>query len=310
MYQTIALAAMLAALPAGETAAQQTGSAAAAAEGIRPDEQAIRESAAAFARAFNAMDAKAVAALFTANAEIVDQAGRRVQGREAIQQVFAGVFQAHPKSQIKITVQSVHFLTPSLAMEDGTSTTEAADGLLERNRYTVVHVKQDGAWRMASARDLPDEKAAADEELEQLDWMIGEWVDESPAARINTSYRWADNHRAIVSEFVLHVGNRPAVHGWQRIGWDPREKKVHSWLFDSAGGFAEGMWTRSGNQWIVAMTGVTGDGETASATNVTTHAAKDRVTWQSRDRVVGDQLLPNTENIVIVRKAPEPGRAH
>jgi hypothetical protein len=44
----------------------------------------------------------------------------------------------------------------------------------------------------------------------------------------------------------------------------------------------------------------------ASATNVTTQVTKDRMTWQSRDRVVGDDLRPNIEEIVIVRKPPQP----
>ena len=31
------------------------------------------------------------------------------------------------------------------------------------------------------------------------------------------------------------------------------------------------------------------------------------MTWQSRDRVVGDEVLPNIDEIVIVRKPPQPG---
>ena len=38
------------------------------------------------------------------------------------------------------------------------------------------------------------------------------------------------------------------------------------------------------------MTGVTRDGKTASSTNVTTMVSKDRMTWQSRDRIVGDEV--------------------
>ena len=78
-------------------------------------------------------------------------------------------------------------------------------------------------------------------------------------------------------------------------------------MFDSEGGFAEGRWTRHGNQWIVKMTGTRRDGSAASATNVITQVTKDRMTWQSRDRVVGDDLLPNIGEIVIVRKPPQPG---
>jgi hypothetical protein len=175
----------------------------------------------------------------------------------------------------------------------------------ERNRYTVVHVKEEGGWRMASARDLPDEAALAEEEVKQLEWLIGDWIDESPTALVATSYRWADDHRTILSEFRIQVAGRPAMTGTQRIGWDPLKKTLHSWVFDSAGGSAEGVWTQNGNQWIIKLNGVTHDGKPATATNVITRVAKHRMTWQSRDRIVGGEVMPDVEPIIIVRKPPK-----
>ena len=210
--------------------------------------------------------------------------------------------------RLAVTVQSIRFVGPTLAIEDGTSTIMNTSGEgAEHNRYMVVHVKQDGRWQMASARDLPDEENSGGDELAKLEWMIGQWVDESPTALVITSYRWDADRRAILSEFKIQVGGRPAMTGSQRIAWDPSMKKLHSWLFDSEGGFAEGVWTRNGNQWIVKLTGTRRDGSAASATNVTTRVTKDRMTWQSRDRVVGDEVQPNIDEIVIVRKPPQPG---
>ena len=139
--------------------------------------------------------------------------------------------------------------------------------------------------------------------------MIGQWIDESPTALVLTSYHWADEGRTIVSEFRIQVGGRPTMTGTQRIGWDPLAKKLHSWVFDSEGGVAEGVWTRNGNQWIIKMSGVTHEGETASSTNVITMKTKDRMTWQSRDRVVGDETKPNVEEIAIVREPPKPNKS-
>ncbi len=267
----------------------------------------IRLAAANFVKAYNAGDAKAVAALFTAQGEIVNEEGESVQGQAAIERTFADIFQTHPKSQIKVTVQSVRFVSPSVAMEDGNSTVTHPSGERpEQNRYTVVHVKQDGGWQMASARDLPDEEASASEEIRQLGGLIGEWVNESPSELVIASYRWADDRRSILSEFKVQVGGRPARSGSERIAWDPLAKKLHSWVFNSEGGLAEGLWTRNGNRWVVKMHGVTGDGKAASSTNVLTRVAKDRMTWQSRDRVIGDELMPDIEGISIVRKPPKP----
>ena len=273
------------------------------------DESAIRRNVDAFTKAANAHDAKALAALFTTDGELVNEEGHAMQGREAIERTFAGVFHAHPKMQIGVAVKSIRFVGPTVAIEDGASTIKNTSGEgAEHNRYMVVHVKQDGRWQMGSARDLPDEENSGSDELARLEWLIGEWVDESPAAVVMTSYHWDADRRAILSEFKIQVGGRPAMTGSQRIAWDPSTKKLHSWLFDSEGGFAEGGWTQNGNQWIVKLTGTRHDGSVASATNVTTRVTKDRMTWQSRDRIVGDEVQPNVDEIVIVRKPPQPGR--
>ncbi len=272
------------------------------------DEKAIRLVVDAFTKASNAHDAKALAALFAPGGELVNEEGHAVQGREAIEQTFTAMFQAHPKLQFSVSIHSIRFVSPSVAIEDGTSAiTRKSEPGVEHNRYTVVHVKQDGRWQMASARDLPDEETAASDEIGQLGWLIGQWVNEGPGALVITSYRWDGGRRSILSEFDIQVGGRRAMTGSQRISWDPATKKLHSWVFDSEGGFAEGVWTRNGNQWIVKMTGTRRDGSVASSTNVTTQVTKDRMTWQSRDRVFGDDLRPNIGEIVIVRKPPQPG---
>ncbi len=131
-------------------------------------------------------------------------------------------------------------------------------------------------------------------------------MNESPNALVMTSYRWDDDRRSILSEFKIQVHGRPAHSGSERIAWDPLAKKLHCWVVNSEGGLAEGVWTRNGNQWLIKMSGVTGDGKPISSTNVFARVAKDRMTWQSRDRVIGNELMPNTKEISIVRKPPQP----
>jgi uncharacterized protein (TIGR02246 family) len=293
----------LAAQPAGRVAP----SASAAQPAHQQDEQAIRLIADAFTKSYNAKDAKALASLFTAEAEIVDEDGIAFQGRENIEKVFAALFKEHPKGKMDISIKSVRFVSPTTAIEDGTSTvTEDANELPDRNRYMVVHVKQDGKWQMASARDLSEESNSSEDQLQQLGWLIGDWVDESPDAMVVTSYRWADKNQYILSDFTVQIGGKPAMTGSQRIGWDPLTKQIRSWVFDSDGGFTEGAWTREGKRWIVKMIGVTRDGKPASSTNTYTMVSKDRMTWQSRDRLIGGDRMPDVEEIPIVHKPPKP----
>ncbi len=272
------------------------------------DETAIRHVVEAFTKAYDAGDSKAIAALFTPEAEIVSADGTIHQGRDAIESDFAEEFKQYPKARIKVDVQSIRFLSPTLAIEEGTSiVTHDFGGPSEHTRYEVVHVKQSGAWQMASARDLPDQAATAEEQLDQLKWLIGEWVDEDPDDLVQTSYRWSTNHHFILCDFTVDLSGQPAMTGTQRIGWDPLAKTVRSWAFDSEGGFTEGIWSHEGDRWIIKTTGVTNDGKSASATNYLTRLHKHRLTWESRDRFIGGEKTDDIGPIVIARQPPTPG---
>ncbi len=271
------------------------------------DEKAIQLAAEAFAKAYNAGDAKAIAALFLADGEIVNDQGESTQGREGIEQVFAGIFKDHPKTHIDLAGKSIRFIGPDTAVEDGVATvTYGPDEPAERSPYTVVYSRQHGKWLTASSRDLPNEAPTPEEQLKQLQWMIGDWVDESPDAVVVTSYRWTDNQCYILSEFKVQKAGRPELTGTQRIGWDPLAKTIRSWVFDSEGGFGEGTWSRDGDRWTVKRTGVTRDGKIASATNIITRVSKDRMTWESRDRIVGGETTPDIAAIPISRRLPPP----
>ena len=113
------------------------------------------------------------------------------------------------------------FSNPTTAVEDGTSTVTAPSGqVIEQNRYMVVYAKQDGAWRMATARDLPGEQASSAAELKDLQWLIGNWVDETPGATVTTSYRSADDGRSILGEFHVQIGGKTGHdrHAADRLG--------------------------------------------------------------------------------------------
>ena len=86
------------------------------------DEKAIRLAAEAFAKAYNAGDAKAIASLFVADGEIVSEEGQSTQGREGIEQVFAGIFKEHPKTHMDLAIGSIRFIGPDMAVEDGVAT--------------------------------------------------------------------------------------------------------------------------------------------------------------------------------------------
>src|SRR6185503_5112452 len=73
-------------------------------------EPAVRATAEAFVKAFNAADPKAVAALWTADGELIEASGEALRGRKAIQESYVAFFKDHPKAKAEVSVTSVRLL--------------------------------------------------------------------------------------------------------------------------------------------------------------------------------------------------------
>ena len=151
-----------------------------------------------------------------------------------------------------------------------------------------------------------DGEVTHQERLKEIEWLVGDWVEETPDAVVTTSVAWADNNNFLLRSFDVRVKGKPALTGTQRIGWDPLTRQIKSWVFDSHGGYGEGLWTRAGNQWVIKATGVRPDGRTATATQVLTFVNKDTLRWKSIDRTLGDEIVQEIDEIVMVRKPPKP----
>src|SRR5262249_47204647 len=108
------------------------------------DERAIREVDDAFVREYNRGESKALAALFTDDAEAIEAEGDRYQGRELIERRFAETFAASPGVKIAIEVGSIRFLSPDVAKEDGQTVITPAGEARQVRPYTVLLVKRDG----------------------------------------------------------------------------------------------------------------------------------------------------------------------
>ena len=270
------------------------------------DEATIRDNVDRFEDAYNAGDAKAVAALFIPDGKIVDKDGDQVEGREAIARTFAELFKATPKKRIDIQVESILFIGADLAIEVGSTRETRAQGEPpEYDRYTVLHAKRDGKWQMALARDEEGPEATAHERLQPLAWLVGEWVDDGGSTVVFSTCRWSKDGNFLLLDFKLEISGREAMDVSQRIGWDPVAKCIHSWVFDSEGGYGESIWTRDGDGWIIKATGVRPDGTTASATNLLVPTGTDGYIWRSTDRVVANDRQPSVE-VKVVRKPPAP----
>jgi uncharacterized protein (TIGR02246 family) len=284
----------------------QQGAAAQAAKDRSADEAAIRANVAAFVTAYNAGDAKAVASLFTPDGQALDKEGNAVEGRPAIEQTFAELFAETPEKRLEVFVDSIRFLGSDLAVEVGSTMETLVPGEpAQHDRYTVIHVKRDGKWQMALARDAEGEPPTNHERLEPLGWLVGEWVDDGGNVVVFSTCRWSEDRNFLLQDFKLEIAGREAMQVTQRIGWDPLAKRIRSWVFDSEGGYGESVWARNGDAWIIKSTGVRSDGTMASATNLLMQTGTDGYVWRSTDRVVDNEVDPPME-VKVVRKPPPP----
>lgn len=270
------------------------------------DLAAIHAAIDSYVDAFNAADAERVAAHWSDEAVYIRSAsGEKVTGRKAIAKVFGEIF-AGERSRLRVAVDSIRLITPEVAIEDGTAWVVSAAGGEERSTYTAVHVKGKGGWKLDSVRETEApaeaEAPAGYEQLKELEWMLGNWVDAGDDATVEYSANWAKNHTFIVRLFKVSAPGAADLEGTQVIGWDAHAKSIRSWVFDSAGGFSEGTWSRKGDAWVVNSSGYTSEGQRTSSTAVFKQVDANTLTWSMSGRKVGDEKLSDIPAVNIVRK--------
>ena len=277
-----------------------------------PEAKTMPEPLVAFVKAYNAQDAAALADLYTEDAAVVDSEGQATRGRKDIAAMYATSFADVPGLKIEATLEILRTLTPDVVQAEGQSRLSGggAGNAVQISRFSALLVRRDGKWRLAELRDYPTpaEDITSYERLRDLEWMVGDWVDESENARVTASVYWADNQSFLVRTYSVEVQGEAPKTGTMFIGWDPQTGQIKSWVFDSEGGHGEGLWTRAAdNQWIVKAHGVLRDGRPTSATQIHTILNKDSVKTASIDRIIGGDIAPDIPEIVMVRRPPQPG---
>lgn len=276
------------------------------AEKQRDDKQAIRKSSAAYAAAFQRGDARQLAAMFAKDAELVDSAGEVFCGRQAIEEECAAFFRDNKGATIEVTVQSIRFPSPDLALEDGTTTTTLSPDLPRVTaRYTAVHVRQDGKWLIASVREKLVDAGSNYWFLKGLEWLIGDWTAEHNGKRLVTRCEWMPGRNFIQRTYRHYQDDKLVASGLQIIGWDAEKAAITSWSFDSEGGVATGVWTHDGQRWLVPTSGFTRGGNPTSATNIVTPRDADHFTWESKNRRLDRKPLPDAAPIDVARQKPK-----
>jgi uncharacterized protein (TIGR02246 family) len=276
------------------------------------DEAAIRTAAKAYVEALDKGDAARLAALWTPDGDIIDASGQKFPGREAVtldQPATPPEPAARPEFRIRET--TLRFLTPDVAVEDGTVEVVPPAGRPLSGRFSATWVRHEGAWKLGALREARGEEPTAAAVLSELDWMVGDWVvvDDHPAAAdqpaIEVSTRWNESRTYLIRELRIPVEGAAPLTITQRVGWDPLTKSIHSWAFGSDGSHGEADWTRDGRSWVAKSRAVAADGSQTTSLNIYTYDGKDRCAWKSLPTHIGSEHVPPV-TLSMIRK-PQAG---
>ena len=271
----------------------------------------LAANAASFVASYNKADHSALANLFLPEGEIVLANGDIVSGREEIAAFYQEVFSGEQKPKAALEAGSVRFVTPGIAIEDGTLHVTQSSGEVVSHYYTAVQVKQEnGSWLTASIRDEIEDRAPASDKLIAIKWLVGDWLIEKEGTRTFLSFDWSEDGPYLDGRAVTETAGEPSVSLTYRIGWNASRKNFVSWAFDAQGGYTKSEWTNTGDGFLLRTNGVTADGEVnQSSQSMIPDGNLQGFTWSIRDHTLGGTVQPDLSIRVVKRPPPLDGES-
>lgn len=269
-------------------------------------EKAVRAHAVRFTEAFNKKDAEAVAAFWTENGTWSDPAADlRIEGREALQENYEAFFEESPEANLDLEVVTVKVVSDDLAIEEGRATIVFPGEAPSISGYTAIHRRSGEQWLMEHVVEsqIPEIESHPPG-LEELAWLEGEWIDSTETSSIHFENSWVAGGSYLRREFTVFIGDRVDMSGVEVVGWDPIEKRIRSWVFDSEGGFGELFWRKGDdpNVWVKKATAKSHEGEQSSALHVMTKLDDDHYSFKAVARQRDGLPLPNIDEVTVSRK--------
>jgi ketosteroid isomerase-like protein len=291
------------------------------------DRAAIEKAIQSYVSAFNAGDAKKLAAHWSPEGTYIsrrhtgssrrhtgssrrhtgDSQASQVSGQTALTEEFTTLFAESADVRLQVATESIEFISPNVALERGTATVLRPDSVSESTvpestEYRVVYVKRDNQWLIdrVTEETLPNVRSQYDK-LKGLEWLIGDWEDQTGEINIKTECQWTRNKNYMTRSFTITADGQVEMSGMQLVGWDPAENVIRSWLFDSDGGFATAVWKQQGQRWTVQTSATLADGQKGSSMNIFRPIDENSFGWQKINRLVDGEILPNIDEVIVVR---------
>jgi len=250
---------------------------------------AIEATAAAYRDAVSKGDVDAVAKFWTPDADYVDQAGHTFPIKEKLDEARAKQRQGHPVGDQSVAdpIHTIRIITPGVAIVDGSyhHANDGEGGALS-GHYTAVWLKRDGRWLLDGVRESAVIDATSADHLKGLEWLVGEWEGKGNGVTADASYVWGPDKNYLLRKVVMRGAKGEVDSTIQWIGWDPSQKQIRSFVFDSNGGFEDGVWEKDGEAWVVTAHGVLPDGRRANVTNIHSRVDANNIIYE----IVDDEI--------------------
>lgn len=267
---------------------------------VASDTQAeLRKLGEAYVKAFNAGDAKAAAAFWAENGEYNGPDGEIITGRAEIEKDFAEQFKTNPKATIEMKPESQRAIGNRVVVGEGTCILKQEGKAPVTTEYSALFVREDDGWRVASVREWYADSTTKTK-VSDLDWLVGEWSAAGDGKQVALKFTWDKSKTFLHSTYSMTKDGKTVASGMQIIGANP-DGGLRSWLFDESGATGQSLWTKDDSRWIVEASGLLPDGTDTSAVNILVPMGKDRFTWQSTARTIGDVNLTDTPPIKVTR---------
>jgi uncharacterized protein (TIGR02246 family) len=276
------------------------------AQATTPDLEAIAEVGESYIAAFDKGDAKAVAACWAADADYTDLDGRTHRGREALEMLFAGFFAERRGMKLGIDSQSLRFVSPDVAIEDGVTVVSGGDAPPSAARYSSTLVKRDGKWLLASVREAPIAPAERSAELGVLAPILGNWTATTKDSEVRVTLAPDDTGNFLTLRRTVLAGGLPASAGVDWIAWDPAAKSIRSWTFQSDGSFGKADWKQDGTTWTIESRHTLRDGTKLCEKQSLSLGKDGKLTSRTLSLSAEEKDLPLSEDLVFSRPSKSP----
>jgi ketosteroid isomerase-like protein len=280
-----------------QAAEQLTSSGSGAAAEQSADEKAVREQADRFAKAFSSAQAEPIAAMCSQDCTLTDSDGVKYVGRDEILKLYQRTFQEDGANPAYVHIDSLTFPAPGVCIEDGTFFISRVNS---ETRYSVVHLKRDGAWQMFRINESEYNPEPA-ETLKELSWMVGNWTLKHHDKPVSLVVHPIAHGNFLAMQFSDKPEQAFDCDQLQLIGWSFKTKDIVSWHYSDDGSFGFGHWLRNGSNWMVDTKGVRRDGSVTTAKYKIDKIDNDHFRWQAVSRESGGEKLPDMPPVDVIR---------